>query len=127
MTWSDPKDLCWLRSRNIHPYPGDIDLKEITFYLEPGASSETDWRQEAACRNTADPDLFFPVGSSGPALEQIQKAKAVCRVCQVRRECLQWALETNQDSGVWGGLSEEERKMLARRRRQELLVSSSLY
>ena len=102
-------------------------MKEITFYLDPCVSSETDWRQSAACKDIVDPDLFFPVGSTGPALDQIERAKAICRGCPVRATCLEWALETHQDSGGWGGLSEEERKLVARRRRQEALVSSSIF
>ncbi|MGW0366163.1 WhiB family transcriptional regulator [Streptomyces sp. NPDC002990] len=72
------------------------------------------WRHEAACR-WEDPDLFFPVGSSGPALLQIEEAKAVCRRCPVMENCLQWALEAGQDLGVWGGMSEEERRAVKRR------------
>jgi WhiB family redox-sensing transcriptional regulator len=79
------------------------------------------WRLRAACRDT-DPDLFFPVGTTGPAIEQIEAAKVVCGECEVQAECLEFALATNQDSGVWGGTSEEERRKLrkqwlARRRR----------
>ena len=73
-----------------------------------------DWRHEAACRDE-DPELFFPIGNTGPALVQIEEAKAVCRVCPVIDECLKWALETGQESGVWGGLSEDERRELKRR------------
>ena len=73
-----------------------------------------DWRREAACRNTA-PDLFFPIGTTGPAERQVEQAKAVCRRCTVTEDCLQWALETGQDAGVWGGLSEDERRALKRR------------
>jgi WhiB family transcriptional regulator, redox-sensing transcriptional regulator len=72
-----------------------------------------DWRDHSACRDT-DPDLFFPVGTTGPAIEQIETAKAVCRQCDVQRECLDYALATNQDSGIWGGTSEEERRALRR-------------
>jgi WhiB family transcriptional regulator, redox-sensing transcriptional regulator len=72
-----------------------------------------DWRDHSACRDT-DPDLFFPVGTTGPAIEQIENAKAVCRQCDVQRECLDYALATNQDSGIWGGTSEEERRALRR-------------
>ncbi len=73
-----------------------------------------DWRNSAACR-TEDPDLFFPIGTSGPALLQTEQAKAVCRRCPVREQCLQWALRTGQSMGVWGGTSEEERRALKRR------------
>ena len=69
------------------------------------------WRLRAACRDT-DPDLFFPVGTTGPAIDQIESAKAVCQACEVMPECLEFALATNQDSGVWGGTSEEERRKL---------------
>jgi WhiB family redox-sensing transcriptional regulator len=72
-----------------------------------------DWREESACRDT-DPDLFFPVGTTGPAIEQIETAKAVCRTCDVQKACLEFALTTNQDSGIWGGTSEEERRVLRR-------------
>ena len=72
-----------------------------------------DWRENSACRDT-DPDLFFPVGTTGPAIEQIENAKAVCRVCDVQQSCLEYALVTNQDSGIWGGTSEEERRALRR-------------
>ena len=74
---------------------------------------EYDWRDGAACRDT-DPDLFFPVGTTGPALEQIAAAKAVCFQCEAQAECLEFAIVTNQDSGVWGGTSEEERRVLRR-------------
>ncbi|CAM5651470.1 WhiB family transcriptional regulator [Streptomyces avidinii] len=72
------------------------------------------WRQEAACR-WEDPDLFFPVGSSGPAVIQIEEAKAVCHRCPVMESCLQWALEGGQDLGVCGGMSEDERRVVKRR------------
>lgn len=73
-----------------------------------------DWRHQAVCRNE-DPELFFPIGDTGPALTQIEQAKNVCRRCPVTEECLRWALETGQDDGVWGGLSEIERRTLKRR------------
>ncbi|MFD3619522.1 WhiB family transcriptional regulator [Streptomyces sp. NPDC058676] len=72
------------------------------------------WRDHAACRQE-DPDLFFPIGSTGPALVQQEQAKAVCRRCPVREPCLQWALDTGQTLGVWGGTSENERRALRRR------------
>ncbi|MGP6175165.1 Transcriptional regulator WhiB1 [Corynebacterium occultum] len=74
-----------------------------------------DWRDEAVCRNE-DPELFFPVGNSGPALAQIAKAKVVCNRCPVTSMCLKWALESGQDAGVWGGMSEDERRALKRRK-----------
>jgi len=73
-----------------------------------------DWRHRSACRDE-DPELFFPVGNTGPAIAQIEEAKKVCARCEVREACLQWALESGQDSGVWGGLSEDERRAMKRR------------
>lgn len=71
------------------------------------------WRDEAICRET-DPDLFFPIGTTGQALLQIDRAKQVCQECTVQVSCLEFALETNQDSGIWGGTSEEERRDIRR-------------
>lgn len=73
------------------------------------------WRDHALCRDT-DPELFFPVGTTGIALLQLEKARHVCGECQVRTQCLEFALDTNQDSGIWGGLSEEERRVIRRQR-----------
>ncbi|HEX2851455.1 MAG TPA: WhiB family transcriptional regulator [Acidimicrobiales bacterium] len=70
-----------------------------------------DWRERASCRDV-DPDLFFPVGTTGIALQQIDHAKQVCRSCDAQAACLEFALSTNQESGVWGGTSEEERRKL---------------
>lgn len=77
------------------------------------ANASYDWRRNAICRDT-DPDLFFPVGTTGHALVQIDRAKQVCGECPASRDCLEFALETNQDSGIWGGTSEEERRKLRR-------------
>ena len=71
------------------------------------------WLADARCI-AEDPDLFFPVGSTGPALLQIEAARAVCRQCGVREECLQYALESNQEYGIWGGTTEEERRYMRR-------------
>jgi WhiB family redox-sensing transcriptional regulator len=73
-----------------------------------------DWRHRSACLDE-DPELFFPIGNTGPAILQIEEAKQVCRRCEVREQCLSWALEAGQDHGVWGGLSEDERRALKRR------------
>lgn len=74
----------------------------------------SDWRQRAACTRE-DPELFFPVGNSGAALRQTERAKAVCRSCPVTQQCLQWALENKQETGVWGATGEEERRAMSRR------------
>ena len=84
------------------------------------------WRRGAACRG-CDVELFFPVGTTGPAIDQIASAKAVCSTCPVRADCLDFALVTNQEAGVWGGATEEERRRLRRswlaQRRRRLLAA----
>jgi WhiB family transcriptional regulator, redox-sensing transcriptional regulator len=74
---------------------------------------DKDWRAHAACADV-DSELFFPVGVTGPAVPQIAAAKAVCARCLVRAACLEFAITTNQEYGVWGGTSEEERRSLRR-------------
>jgi WhiB family redox-sensing transcriptional regulator len=91
-------------------------------FPQPPRELNDDWRDHAACRDT-DPEVFFPTGTTGAAIEQIEQAKAICRECPVQAPCLDFALNTNQDSGVWGGTSEEERRKirrawLARQRRE---------
>ncbi len=75
------------------------------------------WRDQASCRST-DPDLFFPVGTTGPAVGQIEAVKAVCQTCPSKAPCLEYALDSHQDSGVWGATSEEERRTIRRQRRR---------
>lgn len=89
------------------------------------ATADDTWRDHALCRDT-DPDLFFPVGTTGHALVAIDHAKRVCQQCTVTQECLDFALETNQDSGIWGGLSEEERRAIRRRRAAEARAARQL-
>ncbi len=75
------------------------------------------WRDSAACRQ-ADPELFFPIGTAGAAAADIQQAKAVCAGCPVRRPCLEYALASRQEFGIWGGRDENERRLLHRQWRE---------
>ena len=81
-------------------------------------SADYSWRRNASCKDT-DPELFFPIGTTGQALIQLSEAKTVCDECTVRGKCLDFALETNQDWGIWGGKSEDERREIRRRRAAE--------
>ena len=88
---------------------------------------EGDWRDKAKCV-TADPELFFPVGESSLASQdQIKRAKVICGLCEVTEQCLQYALESGQDFGIWGGLTEDERRELKRRARQRKFLDSVLH
>jgi WhiB family redox-sensing transcriptional regulator len=90
------------------------DLVNAFTHLSEQEFHAMDWRHRSACLDE-DPELFFPIGNTGPAILQIEEAKQVCRRCDVREQCLAWALEAGQDHGVWGGLSEDERRALKRR------------
>jgi WhiB family transcriptional regulator, redox-sensing transcriptional regulator len=80
------------------------------------------WRNRATCLGE-DPELFFPIGNTGPALVQIEEARAICRRCEVVDTCLRWAMESGADTGVWGGLSDDERRSLKRRRARARVLS----
>lgn len=97
--WVDERDYL---SRSGGPHVSD--------QLSAGSSG---WRSQAECIGT-DPDLFFPLGASGAPLAQAEAAKRVCGECTVRIPCLQYALETNQTTGVWGGTDEDERRAIRR-------------
>jgi WhiB family transcriptional regulator, redox-sensing transcriptional regulator len=73
------------------------------------------WIDRAACRDVEDPEIFFPVGSTGPSVPQIRQAKAMCASCPVRQECLDAALSAPGTDGVWGGATMTERRHLRRR------------
>ncbi len=75
--------------------------------------SAEDWRDKSACKNV-DPSMFFPGNGPGTMAEQTDAAKQVCETCAVRSQCLEFALRANQETGVWGGTSEDERRKLRR-------------
>jgi WhiB family redox-sensing transcriptional regulator len=79
--------------------------------------TRAEWWSLAACL-TADPELFFPISSSGPALRQVARAKAICACCEVQQACLGYALDAGPIQGVWGGMTEEERRLLRQRDRR---------
>ena len=68
-----------------------------------------EWSNRAACL-TAEPEVFFPVGSGGGALDEISAAKAICASCAVLADCREYALSSRQPFGVWGGMDEVERR-----------------
>lgn len=78
--------------------------------------TSTRWQLVGACRTAADPEIFFPVGEGPLAQQQTVDAKAICATCLVTEQCLTWALDRGEDTGVWGGLDERERRSIHRRR-----------
>lgn len=63
-----------------------------------------------------DPEIWFPVGYSGPAVLQAELAKMYCHSCPIEAECLAAALSRGESAGVWGGATEEERRVMLSRR-----------
>jgi WhiB family redox-sensing transcriptional regulator len=76
--------------------------------LEPG-EGELLWQERALCAQT-DPEAFFPEKGGST-----REAKKVCLTCDVRAECLEYALANDERFGIWGGLSERERRKLKKR------------
>ena len=74
-----------------------------------------DWRRLARCSQESAED-FFPVGEGPAARTQAQRAKRICQRCEVREECLEWALDSQIRHGVFGGLDETERLRMLRAR-----------
>lgn len=84
--------------------------------FEPQGAGEVTWRENAACL-PHPATLFFGFDDSEPPVERRareEQAKVICTTCQVKEECLGYALQANETYGIWGGLTEVELK--ARRR-----------
>ena len=91
-----------------------MDVYTVARYLkdtavEPDqALKDPTWQDLALCAET-DPESFFPEKGGST-----REAKQVCRSCEVRAECLEYALEHDERFGIWGGMSERERRRLKR-------------
>lgn len=85
--------------------------------------TDSNWRARAACLS-CPPDLFFPGDRSQVAIERMERAKAICRDCAVKGECLKFALDTFQEYGIWGGTDEKERQRIRRKQRLAEVVGS---
>jgi len=77
-------------------------------FVSPDDEDELGW-PDPALRAQTDPEAFFPEKGGSP-----REAKRVCRSCEVRAECLEYALEPDERFGIWGGMSERERRRLTR-------------
>jgi WhiB family redox-sensing transcriptional regulator len=82
------------------------------------AGLDWSWQSQAACRG-ADPALFFPETEEGA-----EPARAICRTCPVRVECLAFALEAGERFGVWGGMTERERAALPEEQRRRIIAEA---
>ncbi|UOQ56460.1 WhiB family transcriptional regulator [Leucobacter allii] len=93
------------------PVPANWFVDPV-FLGVPGVRSDDDealgWQTDALCAQT-DPEAFFPEKGGST-----REAKRICESCEVRSECLEYALENDERFGIWGGLSERERRKLRR-------------
>jgi WhiB family redox-sensing transcriptional regulator len=85
--------------------------------------SASNWRSAAACL-AADPDLFFPISARGLAEKQIARAKMICAACQVRADCLEFAMSHDLTHGIWGGATPEDRQRARRRKRRAAVAAA---
>jgi WhiB family transcriptional regulator, redox-sensing transcriptional regulator len=72
------------------------------------ATYATDWRAAGACAS-ADPELFYPIATGVIGASQAAKAQRICAGCGVRQQCLDFAVQTGEMNGIWGGTTPEER------------------
>jgi WhiB family transcriptional regulator, redox-sensing transcriptional regulator len=95
----DERDISW---------PADSGVEhQISWNLLYGLG-QPDWQERALCAQT-DPEAFFPEKGGST-----REAKRICAGCEVRAECLEYALAFDERFGIWGGLSERERRRLKR-------------
>lgn len=90
----------WGQGRHLSLVPNDFDGLFETI--------EDQWQDRALCAQT-DPEAFFPEKGGST-----REAKRICQGCEVKAECLEYALHNDERFGIWGGLSERERRRLKR-------------
>ena len=89
--------------------PVNLGVPGVRRPAEPVADATLAWQADALCAQT-DPEAFFPEKGGST-----RDAKRICTTCDVRGECLEYALKNDERFGIWGGLSERERRKLKRR------------
>ena len=100
--------LTLVRSEDaVAPISVDL-LREPLVAVDPAEAEEPGWQEQALCAQT-DPEAFFPEKGGST-----REAKRICSGCEVRAECLEYALSNDERFGIWGGLSERERRRLRR-------------
>jgi len=113
---TEPAEFASIAAEALPAAPSMIDtgvlpMIGITAPLEAlgQADDEQDWQERALCAQT-DPEAFFPEKGGST-----REAKRICSGCEVKAECLEFALAHDERFGIWGGLSERERRRLKRR------------
>jgi WhiB family transcriptional regulator, redox-sensing transcriptional regulator len=92
----------------VEPIVIDLLREQATVEAFGEPVEEPDWQERALCAQT-DPEAFFPEKGGST-----REAKRICSGCEVRAECLEYALANDERFGIWGGLSERERRRLRR-------------
>jgi WhiB family transcriptional regulator, redox-sensing transcriptional regulator len=90
---------------------GSMNVPSEPLHLVPAGideEGELGWQEQALCAQT-DPEAFFPEKGGST-----REAKRICVGCEVKAECLEYALASDERFGIWGGLSERERRRLKR-------------
>lgn len=85
-----------------------LRLVDDSFEPWPWLTTEVEWQDRALCAET-DPEAFFPEKGGST-----RDAKRICQGCEVKKECLEYALANDERFGIWGGLSERERRRVKR-------------
>jgi WhiB family redox-sensing transcriptional regulator len=88
------------------PAPETPPLADLFDLMD--SADDQDWRERALCAQT-DPEAFFPEKGGST-----REGKLICSRCEVRADCLQYAMDHDERFGIWGGLSERERRRLRR-------------
>ena len=101
------------REASLPPVPpvelGVLEMPRLVDWADADDEGELSWQERALCAQT-DPEAFFPEKGGST-----REAKKVCVSCEVRAECLEYALAHDERFGIWGGLSERERRKLKKR------------
>jgi WhiB family redox-sensing transcriptional regulator len=95
-------------TRRLPRGPAEV-VVPLQVVMTPTDLAELKWQDKALCAQV-DPEIFFPEKGGST-----REPKRVCQACEVRAECLEYALEHQEHFGIWGGFSERERRHLARR------------
>lgn len=105
---ADCADISWPESDVVSDVAAPRLSLVVTGFDEMFESIEEQWQERALCAQT-DPEAFFPEKGGST-----REAKRICLGCEVRDQCLEYALAHDERFGIWGGLSERERRRLKR-------------
>lgn len=107
-----------LRLARLEYEEGRHEAEKLERLARNIASLHGDWTRQANCHGS-DPDLFYP--GRGVSADP---ARAICQDCDVRLNCLEFALENNETVGIWGGTNDKERRAIRREWLRESAVAS---